>query len=98
MLDSEAARPARYATGVWDALAMCESSGNWSANTGNGFIGGLQFHPQTWAAYGGGVFAPSPHLATREQQIAVGERVLDSQGWRAWPACSAMLGLRSFTE
>jgi len=96
-LDAEASRPARYGVGVWDELAMCESGGNWSTNTGNGFVGGLQFLPQTWASHGGDAFAPSPHLATREQQIAVAERVLDSQGWRAWPACSAMLGLRSLT-
>jgi len=95
-LDAEASRPAQFGVGVWDQLAMCESSGDWSANTGNGFIGGLQFLPQTWAAHGGSAFAPSAHLAPREQQIAVAERVLDSQGWRAWPACSAMLGLGSF--
>ena len=97
-LDEEASRPVPDTSTVWDELAMCESSGDWSANTGNGFIGGLQFLPQTWVSNGGSAFAPSPHLATREQQIAVAERVLDSQGWRAWPACSAMLGLRSFGE
>lgn len=75
---------------TWDALAQCESGGNWSINTGNGFSGGLQFTPSTWAAYGG---TGSPENATREQQIAVAERVLAGQGWGAWPACSAKLGL-----
>jgi murein DD-endopeptidase MepM/ murein hydrolase activator NlpD len=94
-LDTEASRPALAGPGVWDALALCESGGNWSANTGNGFVGGLQFLPQTWASHGGSAFAPAPNGATREQQIAIAERVLESQGWRAWPACSAMLGLRA---
>ena len=79
---------------TWDALAQCESGGDWSINTGNGFYGGLQFHPQTWAAHGGHAYAPNAHEATREQQIAVAERVLQSQGWGAWPSCSAQLGLR----
>lgn len=73
----------------WDQLAQCESSGNWSANTGNGFSGGLQFTPSTWAAFGGTQYASSPHNATREQQIAVAEKVLAAQGPNAWPACSA---------
>lgn len=79
---------------VWDRLAQCESGGNWSINTGNGYYGGLQFHPGTWAAYGGHAYAPNAHLASRAQQIAVAERVLAGQGWGAWPACSAELGLR----
>lgn len=78
----------------WDDLAQCESGGNWSINTGNGYQGGLQFHSQTWNAYGGQQYAPRADLATREQQIAVAERVLAVQGWGAWPACSAKLGLR----
>ncbi|GAA0907479.1 hypothetical protein GCM10009559_76260 [Pseudonocardia zijingensis] len=77
--------------GVWDKLAACESSGNWSANTGNGFSGGLQFTPSTWKAFGG---KGSAHNASRAEQIAVAERVLDGQGWKAWPACSKKLGLR----
>jgi hypothetical protein len=95
-LDSEASEPPRDApgAGVWDALASCESGGNWGARTGNGYVGGLQFLPQTWASGGGGAFAPSPHLATREQQIVVAERVLELQGWRAWPVCSTLLGFR----
>jgi resuscitation-promoting factor RpfA len=75
---------------TWDALAQCESGGNWNISTGNGFSGGLQFLPSTWAAYGG---TGDPSTASREQQIAVAERVLAGQGWGAWPACSAKLGL-----
>jgi hypothetical protein len=97
-LDSQAARPARYSASVWDGLALCESGGNWGANTGNGYIGGLQFLPETWHSHGGSIFAPFPHLATREQQIAIAERVLASQGWQAWPACSAMLGLAALAN
>jgi hypothetical protein len=75
---------------TWDRLAQCESSGNWAINTGNGFSGGLQFTPGTWRAFGGVGVA---HHASREQQIAVAERVLAEQGWGAWPACSRKLGL-----
>lgn len=89
---SQASEP--VSNSVWARLAQCESGGNWSINTGNGYYGGLQFHPQTWAAYGGEAYAPHAHLASRAQQIAVAERVLASQGWSAWPACSAELGLR----
>ncbi|WP_204800590.1 transglycosylase family protein [Mycobacterium riyadhense] len=71
----------------WDAVARCESGGNWSINTGNGFYGGVQFTQGTWASHGGGEFAPSAQLATREQQIAVAERVLATQGRGAWPVC-----------
>ncbi|KNC20247.1 transglycosylase [Arthrobacter sp. RIT-PI-e] len=76
----------------WDALAQCESGGNWGINTGNGFSGGLQFTPSTWAGFGG---QGNPQDATREQQIAVAENVLAGQGWGAWPSCSAQLGLNS---
>ena len=79
---------------VWDAIAACESGGNWSINTGNGYQGGLQFNQSTWAAYGGTAYAPSADQATREQQIAVAERTQAAQGWGAWPACTAKLGLR----
>ncbi|GAA2177401.1 hypothetical protein GCM10009784_27930 [Arthrobacter parietis] len=75
---------------TWDALAQCESGGNWGINTGNGFSGGLQFTPSTWAGFGG---QGLPQDASRAEQIAVAERVLDGQGWGAWPACSAKLGL-----
>ncbi|QTH60480.1 DUF3235 domain-containing protein [Corynebacterium hindlerae] len=79
----------------WDRLAGCEAGGNWSINTGNGYHGGLQFSPSTWNANGGQEFAPYAYQATREQQIVVAERVLASQGWGAWPSCSAKLGLNS---
>jgi murein DD-endopeptidase MepM/ murein hydrolase activator NlpD len=82
------------AASPWDRVAGCESNGRWSTNTGNGFFGGLQFEPGTWRAFGGEEFAPSAQAASREQQIAVAQRVLRSQGWLAWPACSAKLGLR----
>lgn len=75
---------------TWDALAQCESGGNWSINTGNGFYGGLQFTQQSWTGVG---MSGSPATATREQQIEAGERLLAIQGWGAWPACSAKLGL-----
>ena len=75
---------------TWDALAQCESGGNWSINTGNGFYGGLQFTQQSWNGVG---MSGSPANATRAQQIEAGERLLAIQGWGAWPACSAKLGL-----
>jgi LysM repeat protein len=77
--------------GVWDRLAQCESGGNWGISTGNGYSGGLQFAPGTWRAHGG---TGSAHNASRAEQIRVAERVRASQGWGAWPACSAKLGLR----
>ncbi|MCM6773025.1 DUF3235 domain-containing protein [Nocardia sp. CDC159] len=79
----------------WDKLAQCESGGNWAINTGNGYQGGVQFSPSTWAAHGGTEYAPSANQATREQQITVAERVLATQGWGAWPSCSSRLGLHS---
>jgi hypothetical protein len=78
---------------VWDTLAKCESSGNWAANTGNGYYGGLQFSVATWNGYGGAEFAAYPHQATREQQIAVAERLHAARGFQPWPACRAKLGL-----
>ena len=75
----------------WDQVARCESGGNWAINTGNGYHGGLQFAPSTWLAHGGAEFAPAAHLATKEEQIAVAERVLATQGKRAWPSCGKVL-------
>jgi resuscitation-promoting factor RpfA len=75
----------------WDRLAQCESGGNWGIATGNGYYGGLQFSPATWRAHGG---SGMPHTASKSEQIAVAERVLSTQGWKAWPACSKKLGLR----
>ncbi len=75
----------------WDKLAQCESSGNWSANTGNGFFGGLQFTSSTWDAYGGTQYAANAKDATRDEQITIAEKVLASQGPNAWPGCSAKI-------
>ena len=84
-------RSATVGGSVWDRLAQCEAGGNWGTNTGNGYSGGLQFAPGTWRANGG---SGSAHNASRAEQIRVAERVKASQGWGAWPACSARLGLR----
>jgi LysM repeat protein len=73
---------------VWDRVAQCESGGNWTINTGNGFQGGLQFTQSTWRSFGGSAFASSANRATRSEQIAVAEKVLAGQGWGAWPVCS----------
>ncbi|XNZ01389.1 resuscitation-promoting factor Rpf [Micrococcus luteus] len=86
--------PAQAASvATWDRLAQCESGGNWAINTGNGFYGGVQFHPVTWKALGGTQYAPYAHQATKAQQIEIAEKTLAIQGWGAWPACSAKLGL-----
>ena len=88
---ANAAVPTTAPASTWDSLAQCESGGNWGINTGNGYSGGLQFSASTWAAHGG---TGSAANASREQQIAVAQRVQASQGWGAWPACAAKLGLR----
>ena len=79
-------------TGVWDAIAACESGGNWAINTGNGYYGGLQFSLSTWQAYGG---SGLPSENSRETQIMIAERVraADGGGYSSWPACSQSLGL-----
>ena len=87
---SATAANATTGTSTWDSLAQCESGGNWATNTGNGYTGGLQFSDSTWAAYGG---TGSAANASRDQQIAVAEKVQASQGWGAWPSCAAQLGL-----
>jgi len=84
-----AATPAQASSVNWDAIAQCESGGNWSTNTGNGYYGGLQFSQSTWKAYGG---TGSAANASREQQIAVAERVLQGQGIGAWPVCGKKAG------
>lgn len=76
---------------IWDRLASCESGGNWSINTGNGFYGGLQFTLSSWRGVGGSGY---PHLASKSEQIARAQILQSRQGWGAWPACSAKLGLR----
>jgi hypothetical protein len=88
---SSAPAPAAASSGGvnWSAIAACESGGNWSINTGNGFYGGLQFTQQTWLGYGGGQYAQSANQATPAQQIAVAQRVAAGQGMGAWPVCGA---------
>lgn len=76
-------------SGNWTAVAQCESTGNWSINTGNGFSGGLQFTPSTWDAYGGQAFAAYAYEATEAQQIVAANAVLAAQGIGAWPVCGA---------
>lgn len=75
---------------MWDALAECESGGRWDLSTGNGLEGGLQFEQSSWLEVGG---EGSPAAASREEQIMRAEFLYDLQGWDAWPACSAQLGL-----
>ncbi|MCH0543238.1 transglycosylase family protein [Streptomyces sp. MUM 203J] len=77
----------------WGCVALCESGGNWSVDTGNGYFGGLQFRQSTWEEFGGLAFARRADLATREEQIVVAREVLRWQGWRAWPECSRRYGL-----
>ena len=75
----------------WDAVAQCESGGNWSINTGNGYYGGLQFSPSTWRAFGGTEYGSQAHQATKAEQIAVAKRTLYTQGPGAWPTCGRNL-------
>jgi hypothetical protein len=89
---AQAPTPAPVASGNdWDAVAQCESGGNWSINTGNGYYGGLQFSSSTWLAFGGGDYAPRADLAAKTQQIAIAEKVLAAQGKGAWPVCGRNL-------
>ena len=87
-----AVSPAHADSVNWDAIAACESGGNWSINTGNGYSGGLQFSQGTWQAYGGGAYAPSAGQASRSAQIAVAEKVRAGQGIGAWPVCGKRAG------
>lgn len=86
-----AAPAASTGGGVWDRLAACESGGNWSINSGNGYYGGLQFSLSSWRAVGGSGY---PHQASKAEQISRAEMLKARQGWGAWPACTAKLGLR----
>ncbi|MDQ0092631.1 resuscitation-promoting factor [Paeniglutamicibacter psychrophenolicus] len=79
---------------TWSALAKCESGGNWSINSGNGYYGGLQFSASSWRGAGGGKYAALPHQATPAEQVATAEVLRRSGGWGHWPACSSKLGLR----
>lgn len=76
---------------TWNSVAQCESTNNWSINTGNGYYGGLQFDQQTWDRWGGQAYAPRADLASKSQQIAIADRTLAGQGWGAW-TCAAMVG------
>ena len=78
---------------VWDRVAACESGGNWSINTGNGYYGGLQFSDRTWDAFGGERYASTANRASKAQQITIAQKVLASQGPGAWPTCGARAGL-----
>ncbi|MFJ6369389.1 transglycosylase family protein [Streptomyces virginiae] len=78
---------------TWNKVASCESTNNWRINTGNGYYGGLQFSQSTWRAFGGTLYAPRADLATKDQQIAVAEKVLKGQGPGAWPECGKRAGL-----
>ncbi|MFI7599990.1 transglycosylase family protein [Actinoplanes sp. NPDC049681] len=87
------ASPAAAKSGVnWDAVAQCESGGNWSISTGNGYYGGLQFSRSTWKAYGGTKYASTANRASRGEQIRIAEKVLDGQGIGAWPVCGRKAG------
>ncbi|MEU1853627.1 transglycosylase family protein [Streptomyces sp. NPDC019990] len=81
----------------WDAVAQCESGGNWSINTGNGYYGGLQFSASTWSGYGGSKYASTADQATKSQQIEIAEKVLASQGKGAWPVCGKGLSSAGYT-
>ncbi|MCX4575462.1 LysM peptidoglycan-binding domain-containing protein [Streptomyces sp. NBC_01571] len=78
---------------TWDRVAECESGGQWSADNGNGYYGGLQLTQENWQRYGGRMYAPSADEASRSQQIAVAEKVLADQGLAAWPTCGPLSGL-----
>ncbi|GAA2176703.1 resuscitation-promoting factor [Arthrobacter parietis] len=95
-IETPAHAPAAVVSGgaAWDALAECESGGNWSINTGNGYYGGLQFSQSSWLGAGGGQYAPLPHQASRAEQIATAEVLKQNGGWGHWPSCSSKLGLR----
>ncbi|WBB58918.1 transglycosylase family protein [Streptomyces sp. WMMC500] len=78
---------------TWERVAACESGGEWATNTGNGYFGGVQFSQSSWEAAGGRSYAPRADLASKQQQIAVAERLLSMQGPGAWPACGSRAGL-----
>ncbi|MGW7557666.1 FG-GAP-like repeat-containing protein [Streptomyces rimosus] len=92
-LSATAAPAGAASVSTWDKVAQCESGGNWSINTGNGYYGGLQFSQSTWQAYGGTGYASRADLATKKEQILIGEKVLAGQGQGAWPSCGPRAGL-----
>jgi hypothetical protein len=87
------AQAADVSTSTWNAVALCESGGLWSSNTGNGFYGGLQITQDTWDEYGGQEYAKRPDLASQNEQIAVADDILDALGPDAWPTCADFSGL-----
>ncbi|WP_234434997.1 MULTISPECIES: transglycosylase family protein [Streptomyces] len=91
--DVRAGAAAQVADLVWDALADCESGGDWQADTGNGYYGGLQIRTSTWEDADGLRFADRPDHAGRREQTTVGEEIVRRQGWEAWPSCARELGL-----
>lgn len=92
--DSKSKAPTGSISSTWAALAKCESGGNWSINTGNGYYGGLQFSASSWRGAGGTKYAPLPHQASAQEQIATAEKLRANGGWGHWPHCSSKLGLR----
>ncbi|WP_030777523.1 transglycosylase family protein, partial [Streptomyces sp. NRRL F-2664] len=82
---------------TWEKLAECESGGNWSINTNNGYYGGLQFSLATWQSMGGTQYAAYPHQATKNEQILMGQKLLDAAGENQWPVCGPRVGLGSDT-
>lgn len=91
-----AQQPAMSNQAMWEAIAQCESGGDWTINTGNSFYGGLQFNKMSWDWAGGQQYAEYPHHATKAQQIAVANKLrsIHPAGLGAWPACTKKLGLR----
>ena len=86
---SAAASTARTATAAqWGHVARCESGGNWHLNTGNGFYGGLQVSAPTWRSFGGHRYARRADLASRAEQIDIGNRIFAADGWGPWPTCA----------
>ncbi|PCC28062.1 cell wall function protein [Glutamicibacter sp. BW80] len=92
--DTKTKAPTGSISSTWAALAKCESGGNWSINTGNGYYGGLQFSASSWRGAGGTKYAPLPHQASPQEQIATAEKLRANGGWGHWPHCSSKLGLR----
>lgn len=89
-VSSSASSSSSQGDSVWDAIAQCESNGNWQTDTGNGYYGGLQFTLSSWQAYGG---TGNPSQASRDEQIAIAQKLQASQGWSAWPVCSIRAGM-----
>ena len=85
----------RASDAQWEQVARCESGGNWHLNTGNGYYGGLQVSSSTWSSYGGHQYASRADLASRAEQIDVGNRIYAADGWAPWPTCGPSAGSRA---